>query len=118
MPKHKQRNPGQQALMSVARQVDHKEFGSIIQDASIDDLEWFLDMLNLQIEETPHWIEDPDVLHKILAWDRRLRSFVTEVLHNKRVANRPRAWLVKAGDKLLFVALGAVFALVIRSWFE
>ena len=38
--------------------IPHKKMGAIIEAASFDDLEWFAQMLDLQLEETPHLINE------------------------------------------------------------
>jgi len=111
------RSPGQRALMSVARILDNKDMGAVLREASIDDLEWFLQMLDYQLEETPHWVKDKDLLHKIQAWDRRVRTVTAEVLHNKRVKARPLAQLQMAGGKLLYIAIGGLLTLALTKLF-
>jgi hypothetical protein len=91
--------------------------GAIIRGSSIDDLEWFLQTLDYQLEETPYWVKDEDLLHKIQAWHRRVRSLTAEVLHHKRVKARPLAWLLSAGGKLSLVVFGAVVALALEKLF-
>ena len=107
------RPPGQDALMQAGRLVGNKKMGEIIKNASIDDLEWFLQMTELQIEETPYWVEDQNRLHHLQAWHRHCRTMVTSELHNKRVHARPRAmWRRFVRDAILLV-LGAVAAMAI-----
>lgn len=70
------RSPGQSELLSAVRLQENKKMGDIIKAASIDDLEWFLQMLELQLEKTPHWVKDESRLHEIQAWTRRGRTVV------------------------------------------
>ena len=83
---------GQRELLSALRITDNKDIASVVDEASVDDLEWFLDAIELQLEETSRWITDADVLKQTLAWFRRVRSMTKSVLHAKRVARRRFAW--------------------------
>lgn len=100
------RTPGQLKLLGEFQILDNKDMGEIIKESSIDDLEWFLLCVEHQLEETPHWVNNPEFLHKSQAWDRRVRTMTADILHNKRIAVRPRVWLRQAGEKLLWVAVG------------
>lgn len=82
--------------------------GDIINEASVNDLEWFRQMLEFQLEETPNWVKDEDHLHKLQTWTRLVRTMVGAVLHNKRVAARKRALLLRIGGSVSLVVLGAV----------
>ncbi len=104
------RSPGQSALLRAVRLQGNKDMGAIVRGSSVDDLVWFLHMLELQLEETPHWVTDEQLLHDIQAWSRRVRTMVTEVLHNKRVKARPRKWLLATGKSLFLLLLGAAIA--------
>ncbi|MCZ6742221.1 MAG: hypothetical protein O7D27_08705 [Alphaproteobacteria bacterium] len=83
---------GQRELLSAFRITDNRDIASAVEKASVDDLEWFLDAIELQLEETPNWITDPDVLKQTLAWYRRVRSMTTSVLHGKRVKRGRFVW--------------------------
>ncbi len=111
------RTAGQGALLSASRHTEKEDWGATISSASIDDLEWFLQMLDLTLEETPHWVSDEAVLHRSQAWTRRVRTVVVEVLHNKRVKARPRALLLKAAWALCLVIIGAVLGVVLTKHF-
>ena len=89
---------------------------ALVEQSSIDDIEWFLQMLELQLEETPHHVKDKKVLADIQEWHRRVRTTTLSTLHNKRVADRPRKWALRAGEKLLYIALGAIIALALRNF--
>ena len=110
------RSPGQLKLLSAVRLQENKKMGDIIKAASIDDLEWFLQMLELQLEETPHWVKDDRILQASLAWTRRVRTMTTEVLHNKRVASRKTAWLRRNAEKIFYAALGGVVGSILTWW--
>jgi hypothetical protein len=112
------RPPGQQVLLRAARVLDNKEMGSLVTNASVDDLEWFLQMLELQLEETPHWIKDEDSLHKSLAWTRRVRTMVTEVLHNKSVVVRKRAQILGVSGKVFLVIVSATLGWFLKEYFS
>ena len=91
--------------------------GDIIGEASVDDLEWFLQMLELQLEETPHWVTDPVQLHEAQAWTRRVRTMTTEILHSKHVAGRSPAWWKKAGQRLIWLVLSALLGAAAATLF-
>lgn len=54
------RSAGQQNLLNAVRLHNNKNMGQVIAEASVPDLEWFMQMLELQLEETPNWIKDED----------------------------------------------------------
>ena len=99
-------SPGQQALLREVRLHRNKEMGNVIEEASLDDLEWFVQMLELQLEETPHWVNDNDRLHEIQAWTRHVRTMTTGILHNKRVAQRRRRLFRTSLWSLVLVVFG------------
>jgi hypothetical protein len=111
------RTPGQNVLLRGVRLHENKEMGGLIKEASVDDLEWFLQMLELQLEETPNWIKDESQLHEMQAWTRRVRTMVVEVFHNKSLVARRRAWLLGAGGKLFLVILGAALGWALKEYF-
>ena len=104
------RSPGQNALIQAVRLTENKKMGEIVKEASIDDLEWFAQMLELQLEETPNWIEDEIQLHKMQAWTRRVRTMTIEILHNKRVPHRRLKLLKTALCSLSLVIIGWALA--------
>ena len=79
------RPPGRTALLQAARLQGNKEMGAVIERASLDDLEWFVQMLEFQLDETPHWVDDERRLHEIQAWTRRARIMVTESLYHRPI---------------------------------
>ena len=115
--KEKFRTPGQETLLHAARLQENKEIGGLIEKASVDDLEWFFQMLELQLEETPNWVKDGNLLHKSQAWTRRMRTMVVGVLHNKRVVARRRAWLLGVGGKIFLVVLGVALGWALTTYF-
>lgn len=110
------RSPGQSELLSAVRLQENNNMGNVIKAASIDDLEWFLQMLELQLEETSHWVKDERILHASLAWTRRVRTMTTEVLHNKRVAGRKTAWLRRNAQNIFYAVLGGVVGSILTWW--
>ena len=112
------RTPGQQKLLQGVRLLDNKDMGDIIKESSIDDLEWFLQMVEYQLEETPHWIKDPDTLQRHQAWDRRVRTMTTEILHNKRIAARPWLWLRQNGGKVFWIVAAVAIGFFVRDFLE
>lgn len=111
------RSPGQSALLHAVRLRENKDIGAVIKKASVEDLVWFLQMLDYQLEETPNWVHDKSQLHDIQAWTRRVRTMTAEVLHNKRVKARPRAWLLRVGESLFFVILGVVLGFALTRYY-
>lgn len=119
-PDPTKRSAGQNTLLQAVRLTDNRDIGKVIASASIDDLEWFLQMRELQLEETPHWVKDPERLEKFQAWNRRVRTMTVEVLHNKRKANRLQRWLLSHADQALgylitFVLGGVLTWLITRD---
>ena len=111
------RLPGQTVLLEAARLRENKDMGEIVKKSSVDDLVWFLQVLELQLEETPHWVKDEQQLREIQAWHRRVRTMVSSILHNKRVKARPRIWLLKNVQSLFLIIFGAALALALRKMF-
>ena len=110
------RPPGRTALLQAARLQGNKEMGAVIERASLDDLEWFVQMLEFQLDETPHWVDDERRLHEIQAWTRRARIMVTESLHDKRLAARKWSWAREIGKDAVLVILGALLGWTL-AWF-
>jgi hypothetical protein len=106
--------PGQRSLLRAARTIGNENMGEIIEAAGVDDLEWFRQMLEYQLEEMPHWISDERELQEPLAWVRLMRTMVDGALHNKRVAARRRAWLLRIAEGVFFVALGVDFTWLLK----
>lgn len=100
------RTPGQCKLLDGVRFQNNPAMGDIIKESSIDDLDWFLQMMEYQLQETPHWVEDKQNLHEIQAWTRRVRTMASDLLHRKRVEARKGIWLRRVGEKLFYVLLG------------
>jgi len=65
-------------------------------------------ILDVQLEETPHWVNDEKQLHEIQAWHRRVRTMVLEILHNKRVSARKRERALTIARDAVLVILGAL----------
>ena len=93
---------------------DNPKIGEVIKASSIDDLSWFLQILEYQLEETPHHVQDERALHEIQTWTRRVRTMTAELLHNKRVADRRRVFTRPNVEKVLFTLFGAAVALLLR----
>jgi hypothetical protein len=102
------RSPGQTVLLQAVRLQDNKEMGTLVERANLDDLEWFALILDLQLEETPHWVKDEGQLHKIQAWHRRVRTMVLEVLHLRRVSARKRERALRIARDIGLVILGGL----------
>jgi len=102
------RTPGQTALVQAWRITDHPDIGKVIGNASIDDLEWLLQSVELQMEETPHWVTDPKVVATHQAWNRRVRSLGSSALHNKRVRRRLWSSVLGIAGAIGLVVLGVL----------
>ncbi len=72
-----------QKLIRAARVPIGKEFGAVVEAASIFDLHWFLGRIDEQLEETPHHVTDPEQLQSIMEITRRQRMIVASVLDKK-----------------------------------
>ena len=107
MSKSQTRTPEQGGLMRMARNVGNREVFKAIERASADDLEYFVQMMELQLDGTPNWLTG-EQLHKSQAWTRRLRSAAVGALHNKRVNQRGRTDRRRLLRDLAFLVLGAV----------
>ena len=83
-----ERSARRQGLIRAARDGNDSEFGTAIKQADADDLAWLLERLNAQIDETPHWVEDPKQLNEILAKLRKQRIAVAGAMGNKATAER------------------------------
>lgn len=103
------RNPKQGGLIRLARVVGDPEVFKAIEQASVDDLEYFVQMMELQLDETPNWLTG-EQLHQSQAWTRRLRTAAVGALHNKRVNHRNRTGRLRLFRDLAFLVLGAVLA--------
>ena len=61
------RPPGRTALLQAARLQGNKEMGAVIERASLDDLEWFVQMLEELLSKVVYGLimrrRDPGVLH-------------------------------------------------------
>lgn len=104
------RSPGQTKLLGSARLQNNPKIGDVIRGASSDDLEWFVQMMEYQLEETPNWIKDEQQLHEIQAWTRRIRTLAASTLHNKRTVEHNRERSRRLLRDLAFLALGALVA--------
>ena len=93
-------------MLHAVRFHNNKNMGQVIAEASVPDLEWFMQMLELQLEETPNWIKDEDQLNETQAWTRQVRTVTTGVLHNKRVASGTWEWMRMALWSLVLVFIG------------
>ena len=82
----------------------------MVEKSNVDDLEWFLLMLDYQLEETPYWVEDKNLLHEMQVWTRHVRTVVGGVLHNKQVSARNRQWNRRLARELGFLLVGVVLA--------
>ena len=72
-----------QKLIQAARVPIGKEFGAVVEAASIFDLHWFLGRIDEQLEETRHHVTDPEQLQSTMENTRRQRMIVESVLGKK-----------------------------------
>jgi hypothetical protein len=71
-------------MIKPLRGNDMKALGMICETASASDLEWLLQAIENQLDETPNWVEDKERLAAILAKTRHQRIVVMGALHNRR----------------------------------
>ena len=83
----------------------------------MDDLEWLLSMIELQLEETPRWVTDKEALERISAWDRRVRTLATSVLHAKRLQRRRFVRWWDRAERLIWIIVAAGIGVAIGFFF-
>ena len=105
-------------LIQAARVPIDKEFGAVVEAASIFDLQWFLGRIDEQLEETPHHVTDPEQLQSIMEKTRRQRMFVASALDTKiaiqsrKEKSEVRLWQVLgAFGAVLGIIVGALVAI-------
>ena len=109
-----------QKLIRAARVPIGKEFGAVVEAASIFDLRWFLGRIDEQLEETPHHITDPEQLQSIMENTRRQRMIVASVLDTKiaiqsrKEKSEVRLWQILG---LFGVVLGIIVGAIVAIYF-
>lgn len=107
-------------LIRALRVFRDGNFIEAIQAVDADDLEWFLERIDDQLNETPHWVQDPPQLTKSLAAHRHARSIVASTLHNIRTIENKTASAraeLPANVALITSGIGillAILALILR----
>ena len=111
------RTPGQEVLLHAFAIHQNDDIGKLIDQASVGDLEWFVLMLELHLEEVPHHISDEGQLKVTQDWARLIRSTAIGALHNKRVAANKRARVRGLVKDVLLVIFGSVLGTILTLWF-
>lgn len=106
-----------QESIRLMRTGESKIFGAAIENADVDDLEWLLERLDAQLDETSHHVKDPSLLKDIQERNRRYRIAVAGILGNKRTLEKrsketkaeTRAnWSMFISAAAVMIALGAL----------
>ncbi len=107
-------------LIRAARVEIGKEFGAVVEAASIFDLQWFLGRIDEQLEETPHHVTDPETLRSIMERTRHQRMIVASSLETKiaiqsgKEKSEVRLWQILAA---FGTALGIIVTALIAIYF-
>lgn len=116
------RSPGQKALLDAVRIQNNKAIGEVIERSSIDDLEWLIQMLQDQLEMTPHWVRNEDQLRDNQVWTQTVRTLAKEALHSKRITERKWTWIwsnLKGAPLVILAALlSALFTMLLQWHFQ
>ena len=102
-----------QNLIRAARVHPNPDFRPLLETSNADDLEWLLEQIDVQIGETPDWVDDRTSLREILARLRAKRAEVADALGNRRTAEKladPRAARRRVKIKIILFCAGLLIA--------
>ncbi len=104
-----------QNLIRAARVHPTPDFMLLLETSNADDLEWLLEQIDVQIGETPNWVDDRTSLRGILARLRVKRTAVAGALGNRRKAEKltdPRAARRRVNIKMILLGAGVPIAFI------